>query len=46
MQGLQGTIKVESKAGKGARFVLEFPRPPGTVVEKQVSFWPAVDRRQ
>jgi signal transduction histidine kinase len=46
MQGLQGTIKVESKAGMGAHFVLEFPRPPGTVVEKQVSFWPAVDRRQ
>jgi signal transduction histidine kinase len=38
MQGLRGTIRVESKAGKGARFVLEFPKEPTPVVAEQVRF--------
>jgi two-component system sensor histidine kinase PilS (NtrC family) len=46
MQGLQGTIRVESKAGKGARFVLELPRQPASVVAEQVRFRSAVDRRR
>jgi two-component system sensor histidine kinase PilS (NtrC family) len=38
MQGLQGTIRVESEAGKGARFVLEFPKPPRAVPAEKVGF--------
>jgi len=26
MQGLHGTVRVESKAGQGTRFILELPR--------------------
>ncbi len=42
MQGLQGTIQVESKLGRGARFVLEFPRQPAAVVADQSNLAPAV----
>jgi two-component system sensor histidine kinase PilS (NtrC family) len=31
MQGHQGVIRVESKAGKGARFILELPKAPNQV---------------
>ena len=44
MQGLKGTIRVESKAGKGARFVLELPRQPAPVVAEQVRSRSAFDR--
>jgi two-component system sensor histidine kinase PilS (NtrC family) len=42
MQGLRGTIQVESKAGKGARFVLELPKQPAPAVGEQARFTPAV----
>jgi two-component system sensor histidine kinase PilS (NtrC family) len=45
MQGLRGTIRVESKAGKGARFVLELPKQPTPVVAEQVRFTSAVAGR-
>jgi two-component system sensor histidine kinase PilS (NtrC family) len=45
MQGLEGTIRVESKAGKGARFILEFPKQPTLVVAEQARFTPAVASR-
>jgi len=45
MQGLRGTIQVESKAGKGARIVLELPKQPTPVVAEQVRFTPAVASR-
>jgi two-component system sensor histidine kinase PilS (NtrC family) len=45
MQGLRGTIRVESKAGKGARFVLELPKQPTPVVAAQGRFTPAVAGR-
>jgi two-component system sensor histidine kinase PilS (NtrC family) len=35
MQGLGGSIRVESKAGKGTRFVLELPRQPTSVATGQ-----------
>jgi signal transduction histidine kinase len=45
MQGLRGTIRVESKAGKGARFVLELPKKPNPVVAEQMRFSSAVASR-
>jgi two-component system sensor histidine kinase PilS (NtrC family) len=45
MQGLRGTIRVESKAGKGARFVLELPKKPTPVVGEQMRFMSAVASR-
>jgi two-component system sensor histidine kinase PilS (NtrC family) len=45
MQGLRGTIRVESKAGKGARFVLELPKQPTSVVPEQVRLTSAVASR-
>jgi two-component system sensor histidine kinase PilS (NtrC family) len=45
MQGLRGTIQVESKAGKGARFVLELPKQPAPAVGEQARFTPAVASR-
>jgi two-component system sensor histidine kinase PilS (NtrC family) len=42
MQGLQGTIKVESKAGQGARFVLELPKKPAPAAAEQARFTSAV----
>jgi two-component system sensor histidine kinase PilS (NtrC family) len=45
MQGLRGTIRVESKAGKGARFVLELPKQLTPMVAEQVSLRPAVVSR-
>jgi two-component system sensor histidine kinase PilS (NtrC family) len=36
IQGLQGTIRVDSKAGKGARFVLELPKQATPGVAEQV----------
>jgi two-component system sensor histidine kinase PilS (NtrC family) len=45
MQGLRGTIRVESKAGKGARFVLELPKQPTPVVAEQGRFTSAVASR-
>ena len=38
IQGHQGVIRVESKAGKGARFVLELPERPAQVVADQARF--------
>src|SRR5208337_5466925 len=45
MQGLQGTIKVESKLGEGARFVLELPRKPTPMAAEQTRFTSAVAAR-
>jgi len=42
VQGLQGTIKVQSKAGKGTKFVLELPKNPAPVAAAQVRFTSAV----
>ena len=45
MQGLGGTIQVESKAGQGARFVLEIPKQPTPSVGEQAPFTPAIASR-
>jgi len=45
VQGLQGTIKVHSKAGKGARFVLELPKNPTPVAAERARFTSAVASR-
>ncbi len=45
MQGLGGTIQVESKAGRGARFVLEIPKQPTPVVGEQGRFTSAIASR-
>jgi two-component system sensor histidine kinase PilS (NtrC family) len=37
MQGLGGTIRVESKEGKGARFILEFPKKPTPALAEPVA---------
>lgn len=42
IQGHQGVIRVESKAGKGARFVLELPERPTQVAANQTPFTQAV----
>jgi len=46
MQGLHGTIRVESKAGKGARFVLELPKHSTPLPAEQVRFTPMVAGRR
>jgi two-component system sensor histidine kinase PilS (NtrC family) len=46
MQGLQGTIRVESKAGKGARFVLELPKHSTPLLAEQVRCTPMVAGRR
>jgi len=38
MQGLEGTIRVDSKAGNGAKFVLELPKTPAPKAAEQVRF--------
>jgi two-component system sensor histidine kinase PilS (NtrC family) len=45
IQALRGTIRVESKAGKGARFVLELPKQTTPMVAEQVALMPAVASR-
>jgi len=37
MQGLGGTIRVESKEGKGASFVLEFPKKPAPALAETLA---------
>jgi two-component system sensor histidine kinase PilS (NtrC family) len=44
MQALQGTIRVVSKVGKGAKFVLELPRKPSPVVAEKMRPTSAVAR--
>ena len=46
IQGHRGVIRVESKAGKGARFVLELPERPAQVVADQARFTQAVASRR
>jgi two-component system sensor histidine kinase PilS (NtrC family) len=46
IQGHQGVIRVESKAGKGARFVLELPERPAQVVADQAGFTQGVASRR
>ena len=45
MQGLGGSIRVESKAGKGTRFVLELPRPSTSAATGQAPFTSAAASR-
>jgi two-component system sensor histidine kinase PilS (NtrC family) len=45
IQGLKGTIRVESKAGKGSRFVLELPKQPTSVAGEPARPAPALARR-
>jgi signal transduction histidine kinase len=40
MQGLGGTVRVESKAGKGTRFVLELPKQAAPTAAEHVPFAP------
>jgi two-component system sensor histidine kinase PilS (NtrC family) len=42
VQRLQGTIRVESKAGKGAKFMLELPKKPAPAGAAKVPSTPAV----
>jgi two-component system sensor histidine kinase PilS (NtrC family) len=42
IQGHQGTVRVESKAGKGARFVLELPKKPTPVAAEHLHYTSAV----
>jgi two-component system sensor histidine kinase PilS (NtrC family) len=46
IQGHQGVIRVESKSGKGARFVLELPDTPMEVGANQARLTPAVASRR
>jgi len=45
MQGLGGSIRVESKAGKGTRFVLELPKRSASVASGQAPFTSAAASR-
>ena len=46
MQGLGGTVRVESKAGKGARFILELPKQPTPARAEPVPLASAVANRR
>ncbi len=46
IQGHQGVIRVESKSGKGARFVLELPDTPMELGANQARLTPAVASRR
>jgi len=45
MQGIGGAIQVESKAGKGTRFILELPKHAAPAAAPKKAFTPAVANR-
>jgi signal transduction histidine kinase len=45
LQALQGTIRVESKVGRGAKFVLELPKKPAPGRPEEMRFTPAAARQ-
>jgi two-component system sensor histidine kinase PilS (NtrC family) len=45
MQGIGGTIRVESKAGNGTRFILELPKPTAPAAASKKAFIPAAADR-
>ena len=46
MQGIGGTVQVESKAGRGARFVLEIPKQPTPLAGDHAPSTSAIANRQ
>jgi len=45
MQGIGGAIQVESKAGKGTRFILELPKHAAPAASPKKAFTPAAANR-